>query len=162
MVEKTGQPGLLKDFSIASAAEMEAIGSKLAGVCPSGCKVFLQGDLGAGKTTLVRGFLRALGFNGTVKSPTYTLVEPYTVAGRTLYHFDLYRVHHPQELEDFGIRDYFDQSAIYLVEWPERAGKLLGKPDVHIHLSHADSGRNLKINTLTPDGDAILTALHNL
>lgn len=139
---------------------MEAFGSKLAALCPAGSKLFFQGDLGAGKTTLVRGYLRALGFSGAVKSPTYTLVEPYSVQGRMLYHFDLYRINNTRELEGIGLRDYFDQSASCLVEWPEHGGHFLGEPDILIQIRHADPGRNLTLIAKSPDGVAVLAGLH--
>ena len=160
MVEKTGQPGLKLNVRIATAEEMEAFGSKLAGLFTAGSRLFLQGDLGAGKTTLVRGFLRALGFRGAVKSPTYTLVEPYSVQGHTLYHFDLYRINNTRELENIGLRDYLEQSAYWLVEWPERGGHLLGVPDLLIRIKLADSGRELTLDAKNPHGVAVLEGLH--
>lgn len=132
---------------IPDAAGMESLGAALARQCPVGTKVFLQGQLGAGKTTLVRGFLRELGYSGIVKSPTYTLVEPYFLPGTTIYHFDLYRLNEPGELEAIGLRDYFDPEAICLIEWPEKAGRLLGKPDIDIKIEHHPVGRRVTIST---------------
>ena len=136
-------------------------GQKLARHCPSGMNIYLHGDLGAGKTTLVRGLIHYFLPAAKVKSPTYTLVEPYSVQGRTLYHFDLYRINNTRELEDIGLRDYFDQSACCLVEWPEHGGHFLGEPDILIQIKHADPGRNLKLTAKTPDGVAVLAGLHN-
>ena len=103
----------------------EQFGASLYKILPAKCVVFLQGDLGAGKTTLVRGFLRASGYNGTVKSPTYNIVEEYAIAQQAVFHFDLYRLSSPEELEWIGINDYFAQQSICFIEWPEKLSKLL-------------------------------------
>jgi tRNA threonylcarbamoyladenosine biosynthesis protein TsaE len=126
-----------------SAEETEQFGAELFKTVPSKCLIFLQGDLGAGKTTLVRGFLLAAGYNGVVKSPTYTLVEEYTIDGRKIFHFDLYRVVAPEELEWIGIRDYFDQDSICFIEWPDRGKGFLPEPDRIITLKTQGPGRSL-------------------
>lgn len=131
----------MHERALASAEAMEALGAELGRTLPGGLTVYLSGELGAGKTTLVRGLLRALGYAGRVKSPTYTLVEPYVLAGQTIYHFDLYRLNHPGELETMGIRDYFCPEAVCLIEWPERAAGLLPAPDIEITLEYAGAGR---------------------
>jgi tRNA threonylcarbamoyladenosine biosynthesis protein TsaE len=137
----------IKNCTVNSEDEMLAFGGELAEKCSGSCIIFLQGELGAGKTTLVRGFLRKLGFNGTVKSPTYTLVENYQIGGKKIYHFDLYRLNDPIELENIGIRDYFAEPAIFLIEWPERAASLLPKPDVTIEIKIIDeTKREIVIN----------------
>ena len=139
---------------------METLGGRLALDCLSGCRIFIQGPLGAGKTTLVRGFLRALGYAGTVKSPTYTLVEPYFLEKHTVYHFDFYRISSPDELESIGLRDYFDRSAICLVEWPEKAaGPLSGQGDLHISISLCEQGRRVVLRTLSPAGMALIDSI---
>jgi len=138
---------------------MEALGSKVAGLCFPGTKLFLQGELGAGKTTFVRGFLRQLGYKGAVKSPTYTLVEPYDFAGKTIYHFDLYRLNSPDELENIGLRDYFNPDAICLVEWPEKAGKRLGQPDLVVRFGFLATGRKLDLRAETPAGEVLIQHL---
>ena len=126
-----------------SAEETEAFGAELYKSLPSKCLLFLYGDLGAGKTTLVRGFLRAAGYNGVVKSPTYTLVEEYTIDARKIFHFDLYRVVDPEELEWIGIRDYLEQDCVCFIEWPDKGKGFLPEPDCVITLTAQGEGRLL-------------------
>lgn len=121
------------------------LGAHLAGFLRPGLTIFLVGDLGAGKTTLVRGLLRGFGFEGRVKSPTYTLVESYSVSSLYLYHFDLYRFKHEQEWLDAGFNELFNAQNICLVEWPERAMNLLPRADVEISLTHQDDGRRANV-----------------
>ena len=109
--------------------------------------VFLQGNLGAGKTTLTRGILQSFGHTSAVKSPTYTLVETYQLKGRTLHHFDLYRLKDPEELEFMGIRDYFSGDAICLIEWPEQGKDFLPQPDITFALSYDGNSRRLSIQS---------------
>ena len=132
------------------AEATEAVGARLAACGAHGSVIFLHGDLGAGKTTLVRGLLRALGHQGAVKSPTYTLVEPYETAAGPVFHFDLYRLGEPEELEYMGIRDYLDGRGLCLVEWPERGSGILPEPDLDVFLDHAGAGRSLR---LEPHGE---------
>lgn len=107
--------------------------------------IFLRGELGAGKTTLVRGYLQALGHQGAVKSPTYTLIEPYDIGGRRILHLDIYRLADPEELELMGVRDELGQGHTLLVEWPERAGGYFGQPDIDIELSYQDHARRVRL-----------------
>jgi tRNA threonylcarbamoyladenosine biosynthesis protein TsaE len=118
-----------------------ALGAYLAPVLAGGMTIWLQGDLGAGKTTLVRGLLRGMGYQGKVKSPTYTLVESYVISGLYLYHFDLYRFADPEEWDAAGFRDYFNLQSVCLVEWPDKAGALLPPPDIKINLAPSGAGR---------------------
>jgi tRNA threonylcarbamoyladenosine biosynthesis protein TsaE len=126
---------------------------------PAGGLVFLHGHLGAGKTTFVRGCLRAAGFQGAVKSPTFTLVEEYALPGRSLFHFDLYRLNDPEELEWMGIRDYLRPDALCFVEWPERGAGLLPAPDLDIYLRIQDSARLAEVSASTGQGLEILSRL---
>jgi len=121
--------------------------------------IYLRGDLGAGKTTLVRGMLIALGYSGRVKSPTYTLVEPYHIAELDLRHFDLYRMHNGQEWESAGFRDEFDGRNILIIEWPERASNLIPRADIEIDLEILPRGRNAEIHANTEIGKQCLELL---
>jgi len=136
-----------------------ALGTELAKVLTPGLVIFFNGDLGAGKTTLARALLHALGYQGKVKSPTYTLVEIYVISSLYLYHFDFYRFNDPQEWEEAGFREYFNEASICLVEWPEKAGGLLPPADIEIALRVAGSGRQAEITAGTEKGRQCLSRL---
>lgn len=143
----------------ATIAFGQALGAALAAV-PALTTLFLQGDLGAGKTTLTRGILQSFGHTGRVKSPTYTLVEEYKLPQRTLYHFDLYRLGDPEELEYMGIRDYFCETSVCILEWPERGEAVLPDPDIILTLTVQDGGRLVKLGAGSDVGHQILLKLN--
>ena len=149
-------------FDVADEQRTQAIAQNLADAVkkasPQGVVIHLEGDLGAGKTTFSRYFIQTLGHSGAVKSPTYTLVEPYDLDEVNVYHFDLYRLADPEELEFMGIRDYFGTNTVCLVEWPERGGALLATADITITIKLEE---NIRCFTLTAEGEVgagILTA----
>lgn len=133
-------------LTLSDSAATEALGERLAAVLREGGLVFLSGDLGAGKTTLTRSLLRALGHTGPVRSPTYTLVEPYEIDGRAIYHLDLYRIADPGELEFLGLRDWLLPDRLLLVEWPERGAGFLPAPDLHVRLAYEGEGRRAELS----------------
>ena len=146
-----------------------AFGQLLASICPAGLNIYLYGDLGAGKTTLVRGLIQAYLPSTKVKSPTYTLVEEYDLSSSTknpnklkqIYHFDLYRLGDPEELEYLGGRDYFANDAVCLVEWPQRGKGWLTKPDLEITLEYKPEGRNVILNADSDKGKAVYEMIMN-
>jgi len=147
------------EAELADAAATEAFGAHLAAVLAGGEVVHLRGALGAGKTTLCRGLLRALGHAGAVKSPTYTLVESYACGARRVHHFDLYRLRDPLELEDLGVRDYLDGEALLLIEWPERGDACTPPADLVIELAEQAGARRIRWSASSPRGEAIVAAL---
>nr|WP_314876324.1 tRNA (adenosine(37)-N6)-threonylcarbamoyltransferase complex ATPase subunit type 1 TsaE [uncultured Pseudomonas sp.] len=138
-----------------------AFGAQLAEVTGGHGVIFLEGDLGAGKTTLSRGLIRGLGHTGPVKSPTFTVVEPYEIGDVRAFHFDLYRLVDPEELEYLGIRDYFEGGALCLFEWPDKGAGVLPKPDLTITISPQAGGRSLNLSPQGARGQAWCTALAN-
>jgi tRNA threonylcarbamoyladenosine biosynthesis protein TsaE len=141
------------NFELPEEAATLALGAALASGARPGLVLYLSGELGAGKTTLVRGLLRALGHPGKVKSPTYALVELYTVSGLSLYHFDFYRFNDPNEWLSSGFREAFNPETMCIVEWPERATGLLSPPDLSITLKYSDAGRNALLEAHSPAGE---------
>jgi tRNA threonylcarbamoyladenosine biosynthesis protein TsaE len=141
-----------------------ALGAALSRALAPGLTIYLHGDLGAGKTALTRALLHAAGHPGHVKSPTYTLAEPYTVelAGQPVevVHFDLYRMAGPDEFLDAGFREYFNHRTICIIEWPEKAGDVLPPPDINVFLTMHGTGRKVELQALSPHGSQCLERLH--
>lgn len=141
-----------------------ALGESLAQALAPGLTIYLHGDLGAGKTTLTRALLHAAGHTGHVKSPTYTLAEPYTVhlngVPVEVIHFDLYRLGSPEEFLDAGFREHFNPDTVCLVEWPEKAAGVLPAPDIEVFLGIIDDGRDVELQALSEQGKACLERLH--
>lgn len=140
----------------ATAEEMEALGRKVSAFLRPGLVLFFHGELGAGKTTLIRGILHGLGHRGAVKSPTYTLVESYPFAELTVHHFDLYRLKSAEELEFLGIRDYLGGHNLCLIEWAERGAGLLPAQDVDIQIERQETGRLVRFAAGTETGADLL------
>ncbi len=147
---------------LANEAATERWGSLLGEAAAGGAVIYLHGHLGAGKTTLSRGLIRGRGHDGKVKSPTYTLVEPYESLSPPVYHFDLYRLGDPEELEFMGIRDYFLPGNLCLVEWPEKGEGLLPPADCDIELRAVNGCREIRASAGTAAGRAILARLETL
>lgn len=152
-----------QSFHLINETATIALGQQLARIVKEtlnrGIIVYLNGDLGAGKTTLTRGFVQGMGHEGNVKSPTYTLVEPYDLTPWQVYHFDLYRLADPEELEYMGIRDYFNANSCSFIEWPEKGQGMIAKADIEINLAYAQEQRQVEIKAFTPLGECLLTAL---
>ena len=147
------------ELELADEAATLKLGKALSSQCGL---IFLQGELGAGKTTLVRGYLQALGHQGPVKSPTYTLIEPYEFSDRKVLHLDIYRLADPAELEYMGIRDDIGTDTTLLVEWPERAKGFFGQPDIEIALGYSNGGRRASLSAADPvTRTALVKAISN-
>jgi tRNA threonylcarbamoyladenosine biosynthesis protein TsaE len=145
-------------LSLRDADATDALGAAIAPALQPGMVIFLSGQLGAGKTSLARAMLRALGYEGRVKSPTYTLVELYTISRLNFYHFDFYRFHDPHEWVEAGFRDLFNETSVCLVEWPEKAGGLLPAADLVIHLGISGSGREATLTATSEKGQQCIRA----
>lgn len=147
--------GALLALATSNVIDQEILHESAGKLQTMGGVIYLRGELGAGKTTITRGIMRGYGYQGAVKSPTYTLVEPYENIAGNIYHFDLYRLADPEEVEYLGVEDYFSSANLCLVEWPDRGAHLIPAADVIVELSHCDAGRNLVITTASDRGENI-------
>ena len=148
---------------ISTAEAMESLGADLGRAAAEleGVRIFLRGDLGTGKTTLVRGFLRAAGHSGHVRSPTYTLIEPYPLAGGEVFHLDLYRLAAAEELEYLGLRDLEQPGTSLLVEWPQQGDGALPAPDLELELSYDGAARRVRLVSGSAKGERLLVRLRH-
>jgi len=158
-VQASDDNGVRLYAHLPAEADTEALGAALAPLLRARLNIWLLGNLGMGKTTLTRGLLRALGHEGKVKSPTYTLIEPYVVSRLNLYHFDFYRFNSPEEYLDAGLDEYFADQGVCIVEWPQKALPYLPSPDVEIQLEARDGGRFVEIYGQTDAGRTCVTEL---
>lgn len=140
-------------------AATQAFAQALAPCCQPPLQIHLSGELGSGKTTLVRALLRSLGISGAIKSPSYSLVEPYHLKALDIYHVDLYRLSHPEELEFIGWRDYQSEQAFFLIEWPQKAAGFLPAADLDCQLDVLAEGRMLKLEAKSDKGVNIITKI---
>lgn len=147
------------ELRVPTAERMEALGAQLARAAGALRLLYLYGELGSGKTTLVRGVLRGLGYAGVVKSPTFTLVEPYVLAGLEVYHFDLYRLRDPRELEFIGFRDYVKDRSVCLVEWADRGTGFLPVPDLELRIRRVLDERIVELVARNPAASQLLSTL---
>lgn len=146
-------------LTLATEADTEHLGRTLAETIDTGIVIYLVGELGAGKTRLAQAVIHGLGYAGHVKSPTYTMVETYPNNTGVIYHFDLYRLMDPMELEYMGIQDYFDSDNIILIEWPDKGGNMIQSADIVVNLSYADIGRLANLSANSHLGEKILSKL---
>lgn len=147
-------------LNLADESATLALGAQIAALCPQQqFSIYLEGELGAGKTTLVRGLLNKLGYQGKVKSPTYTLVERYEVAEKVIYHFDLYRLLDPEELDFLGLDDYFQNQNLCLIEWAKQGGDNLPVADIQLVLLYSDEHRIAQLTPYSSQGEALCSKL---
>jgi tRNA threonylcarbamoyladenosine biosynthesis protein TsaE len=153
------EKGTIQDLTPGCEEAMIALGDRLARAFTPGLIVYLNGDLGMGKTTLARGAIQSLGHRGAVKSPTYTLVEPYDFPELNVYHFDLYRLGDPEELEFMGVRDYFDKRSVCLIEWSQRGEGFLPPADLVINIERQGLGRKVQLQAFSAQGEGVIKAI---
>jgi tRNA threonylcarbamoyladenosine biosynthesis protein TsaE len=148
-----------RHLRVTTVDAMEALGRSMAPGCAAVRRIYFHGELGSGKTALIRGLLHGLGYVGAVHSPTFTLVEPYTVNGRAIFHFDLYRLNDAEELEFIGAREYLEGEGLCLVEWAERGKGFLPVPDVDVMIRHVEEGREVQFESRSKAGAELIRGL---
>lgn len=163
MTTTTHTQSYLQHYPVNSEQDTEELATRLAHALLSegvgGTILYLEGDLGCGKTTFCRYLLHGIGHTGSVKSPTYTLVEPYQIDNISVFHFDLYRLNDPEELEFMGIRDYFSNTSCCLIEWPEKGFGLLPAPDLHITINFAEGCRTFSMLSNSNKGKLLISSI---
>ncbi len=147
--------------SLANETETLSLGAQIASNIVAPLIIWLQGDLGAGKTTFTRGLLNALGHNGAVKSPTYNIVESYPLQKFTLHHFDLYRFQTADEWQDAGLDELFTANSVSLIEWPQQGADFVPKPDIILHLTTIDHGRKAELTAFSDHGKHLIASIKN-
>lgn len=148
-----------KMINCADETTQEQLGEELAQATQDACVIYLEGELGSGKTTLARGFIQGKGYQGTIKSPSYTLVEIYECSPWVIIHADFYRLQAEEELEYLDVRDWATPHSIQLIEWPVKGGSLVAKPDIYCYIMHVDNGRAIQFQAPTSLGQKILTGM---
>lgn len=148
---------MLKTIDLPTEEASELVAARLAACLVSPLVITFSGDIGAGKTTLIRAMLRSLGVTSAIKSPTFSLVESYQTNHLQIHHFDLYRVHDESELDYIGFRDYFSDDAVCCIEWPERVVSYLGNADIAFALSMKGVGREMNARAFSPAGASMLS-----
>lgn len=149
----------IREYRLHSETDLQRLAEKHVGICQAPLVVYLYGELGSGKTTFVRYLLRTLGYEGTVKSPTFTLVESYPFSSYTLYHFDLYRLKDPNELNEIGIYDYFSQDSLCFIEWPIKGEGILPPADICCYIEFVDQERIMRFSANTTCGEHLLCSI---
>jgi len=155
----SGKDRVAWEFAVPDEASVAQLASRFASVLEPPIVIYLRGDLGAGKTTFARAYIRALGFSGYVKSPSYGLLETYEVAGQRVLHLDLYRIEDPEELEFLALRDLFTEKTVLLAEWPERGESALPAPDLLLYFIEMDESRFIRCAAMSPRGERVARSI---
>ncbi len=153
---------MTRSFTVRSLTELAALAAMVARILDDPLRIYFSGHIGAGKTTFIAQILKARGYGGVVKSPTFTFIESYPLSPLPVYHMDLYRLRQPEELEFLGARDYLEGRGLCFVEWPERGGRELPPPDVDVAINAVDDIRHIEMSSVSHQGEEVLTKLELL